>query len=67
MFGLLQEYHGSFGYGKPHPEIQRAQGRLDAMPRQQGNAITPEADTTPVVLATWDICSEIEQRQASAR
>src|SRR5947209_1057126 len=36
LLSFLERYYGSFRFGDPHPEIQRAQERLNAMQHLQG-------------------------------
>ena len=50
LLDFLKRYYGSFGSGDPHPEIQRAQERLNAMQRRQGQVTAPERDTGPVSI-----------------
>lgn len=49
LLDFLKRYYGYFGYGDPHPEIQRAQERLDAMQRLQSHA-PPEQGKSPVAI-----------------
>jgi excisionase family DNA binding protein len=50
LLDFLKRYHCYFGYGEPHPEIQRAQERLNAMQRRQGQATPPEQGAPPVSI-----------------
>ena len=52
---FLERYYGSFRFGDPHPEIQRAQERLNAMQRLQGQASSEEQERVPVEAALYHI------------
>ncbi|HET8852614.1 MAG TPA: helix-turn-helix domain-containing protein, partial [Ktedonobacteraceae bacterium] len=46
---FLERYYGHFGFGKPHPEIQRAQERLNGMQQGQHKPL-PEEQAAPISI-----------------
>lgn len=52
---FLERYYGSFRFGDPHPEIQRAQERLNAMQQLQGQVPTKGQERVSIEAALYHI------------
>lgn len=55
LLSFLERYYGSFRFGNPRPEIQRAQERLNAMQQLQGQAPAKGQESVSIEAALYHI------------
>lgn len=55
LLSFLERYYGAFRFGDPHPEIQRAQERLNAMQRLQGQEPAKGQERISIEAALYHI------------